>query len=380
MRRLLRTPDDKVVAGVCGGLGRYFDIDPVIFRIAFAALTLAGGTGVVVYLVFWVAVPEVGAGHSLGEHLVHHGPNRSLAGVVLLAIAALVIVGNVFDSGFGGALVLMAAGAALLVWKKDERPPSDGGRRDHGAPAGAGAIDDDDGYLYEPHDEMEDDGPPFATSSGYVRYRSDAPVRTRGPRSYLGRLTVGVLLLVAGGFAMGSATGAVETSLETFFGVALLITGAGLLVGARFGRARGLIPLGVVLTLLLAGASFLDVPLRGGMGERIHRPVTADDVRGDYRLLAGTMTIDLSRVRFGPATTEIEASVAAGELIVLVPRGVDVQVDVSTSAGEVDVLGHTDEGVGIDMQRVDEDDGRSARLELDLQVGVGTVEVQRAAA
>jgi phage shock protein PspC (stress-responsive transcriptional regulator) len=56
-RRLYRNPDDKVFGGVSSGLGAYFNIDPVIFRILFVLFTIFGGIGLILYLVLWVAVP-----------------------------------------------------------------------------------------------------------------------------------------------------------------------------------------------------------------------------------------------------------------------------------------------------------------------------------
>jgi phage shock protein C len=49
--RLRRSTDDKVVAGVCGGLGRYFGVDPLFFRLAFVVLAIGGGSGVLLYIV-----------------------------------------------------------------------------------------------------------------------------------------------------------------------------------------------------------------------------------------------------------------------------------------------------------------------------------------
>jgi len=57
-RKLYRDPDDVVVAGVASGLGVYFDIDPVIFRVAFFLLVFASGFGIFAYIVLWVAMPE----------------------------------------------------------------------------------------------------------------------------------------------------------------------------------------------------------------------------------------------------------------------------------------------------------------------------------
>ena len=57
-RRLLRRSSrDRMVAGVAGGIGEYFDIDPVIVRIAFVAATLFAGTGLILYPIAWLVMP-----------------------------------------------------------------------------------------------------------------------------------------------------------------------------------------------------------------------------------------------------------------------------------------------------------------------------------
>lgn len=56
-KRLYRSRTDKKIAGICGGLGKYFGIDPVIFRIIWLLLLLGMGAGLVVYLILWLAIP-----------------------------------------------------------------------------------------------------------------------------------------------------------------------------------------------------------------------------------------------------------------------------------------------------------------------------------
>jgi phage shock protein C len=56
-RQLRRSADDRMVAGVAGGIGEYFDIDPVLVRIGFVAATLLAGTGLVLYPIAWLVVP-----------------------------------------------------------------------------------------------------------------------------------------------------------------------------------------------------------------------------------------------------------------------------------------------------------------------------------
>lgn len=58
-KRLFRDPDSKVLGGVCGGLGAYLNVDPIVFRIIFALLAIGGfGTGILAYFILWVATPE----------------------------------------------------------------------------------------------------------------------------------------------------------------------------------------------------------------------------------------------------------------------------------------------------------------------------------
>ena len=57
-KRLLRSRNERIVAGVAGGIARMFEIDPLLVRIAFVALSLFNGFGLVIYLVLWLLVPN----------------------------------------------------------------------------------------------------------------------------------------------------------------------------------------------------------------------------------------------------------------------------------------------------------------------------------
>ncbi|MBI5008879.1 MAG: PspC domain-containing protein [Bacteroidia bacterium] len=56
--RMYRDPDNRIIGGVCSGMGAYWNIDPVIVRIIFVALVLAGGIGALVYLILYIVIPE----------------------------------------------------------------------------------------------------------------------------------------------------------------------------------------------------------------------------------------------------------------------------------------------------------------------------------
>lgn len=57
-RRLTKSSSDKMIAGVCGGLGEHFNTDPVLFRIGFVVLALMGGGGLITYLILMLVLPS----------------------------------------------------------------------------------------------------------------------------------------------------------------------------------------------------------------------------------------------------------------------------------------------------------------------------------
>jgi phage shock protein C len=57
-KRLYRSRTERTIAGVCGGLAAYFELDPTIVRIAFVVLALLGGPGILLYVILWIVFPE----------------------------------------------------------------------------------------------------------------------------------------------------------------------------------------------------------------------------------------------------------------------------------------------------------------------------------
>ena len=66
-RKLVRSRSDRIIAGVCSGLGEYFSIDPTLVRLLFVFTALLGGPGLIAYLIFWVVVPLEAEGQSIVE-------------------------------------------------------------------------------------------------------------------------------------------------------------------------------------------------------------------------------------------------------------------------------------------------------------------------
>jgi phage shock protein PspC (stress-responsive transcriptional regulator) len=57
-KRIYRSDQDRIIAGICGGLGEHFEIDPVIVRLVWIVLTFFGGSGIVLYLLAWLLIPR----------------------------------------------------------------------------------------------------------------------------------------------------------------------------------------------------------------------------------------------------------------------------------------------------------------------------------
>jgi phage shock protein PspC (stress-responsive transcriptional regulator) len=118
-RRLTRPKGDRWLGGVASGLGAYFDLSPTIYRIAFVVLALAGGTGVLLYVVAWLVIPEEGAADSLaGEELRKHRDHpRRLLGLAVIGLAAILALSeaHVWPSP-GNFWVAIALGIAAVAW------------------------------------------------------------------------------------------------------------------------------------------------------------------------------------------------------------------------------------------------------------------------
>ena len=111
---------------------------------------------------------------------------------------------------------------------------------------------------------------------------------------------MGVALLAAGTLIALDVAGAIEVSAVTVIATALAVVAAGLLVGTFLGRSRGLIALGVVLVLVLIPLAALpddiDWNAGAGAGDRVYRVTTVDDLKPEYELGAGSLTLDLRRL------------------------------------------------------------------------------------
>ena len=102
VNRLSRSRSDRYLGGVAGGLGSYFGVDPVIFRLLFVGLTFAGASGIALYVIAWLLVPDEGTEQSIvGRRFAGGQGARTIRNVVLAVVALVVALTAVAAGGLG---------------------------------------------------------------------------------------------------------------------------------------------------------------------------------------------------------------------------------------------------------------------------------------
>lgn len=359
-RLLRRRRDDRIVGGVAAGIADYLDVDPVLIRALFVGLMIFGGAGFVLYALGWLLIPAEDQDHSPAESFVR-GLDLSPRTLVfaLFVLIGLTIVGvslasptryDPFDSGFyvdGRAVLLLAAiGAGIWILRRTARPTV--------APGVAAAPGAD---------------VTVATSSSRPRVRrATRPVE---PRSPLALYIVAAALIMVGVLALAGNVADVRIAPGQFFGLAYLVLGAGLVIGAWWGRARMLILSALLLLPFAVAAAFVTAPIEGGVGDQRHTPASIAEVRDAYRLAGGRLVLDLRELP-GNDPVDVVASVAVGELVVWLPEDADASVDASVGAGATWLFGTVQSGTSLDEQTAR---GAGREFALDLEAGIGQITV-----
>jgi phage shock protein PspC (stress-responsive transcriptional regulator) len=340
IKELHRSQDDRILAGVAGGLGRYFDLSPTFFRIGFAILTLVGGAGILLYVAAWLVIPDDGESDSIVSEALRRHRDRPwlLAGVGLVAIALVSLFARADfwpNSGFAWTLLLVGGLAIVLAQR----------RANHGT-------------------RPDDTATPAATPA----------VRPRQPSLLLPGL--GVLLAAAGALALAQAVG-VDVRWDVALAVGAIGTGVAVVAGVALRRRTGgLVVVGFVLAALAVAVSAVDVRLEGPIGTQVYSPSATSDLKRDYDTSIGDLKLDLSNAALAAGDTEVDANVGIGELRVIVPEDVALDVDASASAGKVTVFGRSESGVDADLSESIPARGSDRTLRIDAHVGLGDVIVE----
>ncbi|MEU0025183.1 PspC domain-containing protein [Streptomyces sp. NPDC006335] len=410
----------KLLAGVCAGLGRQCDMDPVIFRITLTVLSATGGIGLLFYGFAWLFVPyEDEDENEVRKLLTGRVDGQALTGVLFALVGCGVFLTMLSNTGvltFAVVLSLLLAGAGY--WSRHRGTPdpdplsaqavADAPPEAQAPPVPAGypswwrdpIVKDGThvggtGYLWGPSDSRDRDiaaAVNIGRGTSWNR-REELATRTRPPKPRGPRWIGGwvfLLALLAGGLGTGSTweDHALGTSLQTGLSCALIVLGLGIATSSFLGRTgAGSIFLAVVTAGLLAASAALPKDITTHWVRTNWTPAATQNIRAQYELGTGVGTLDLSHVDFTKGrTVTTQADVGVGRLLVIVPPDVTVKAVIDVGVGDIQLPGD-------DQQDVDVAPGKrkevtlkpvsgtenTATLDIDLRVGIGQAEVSRAA-
>ena len=354
LSRLRRASDRPVLGGVCEGLSRHLDIDPLLIRVIFGALTVFGGAGIILYLLAWLTIPADNAETSWVSRNFHQDPERVMVlGLSLAAIvASIMLVGAIgFATPNPGAVITVSLVGLVLFALFTRRSTSSGWAATPppaapAPPAPPDAEADTDAPVFvstvtpQQRDEevrawwqrAADAEGPSRPASPVVPGPSPPP-RPPAARSRLTLLAVACMALALGGLWLADALGA-DINPSVYPGSVLGISATALLIGTCFGRAKLLIPLGLFSALVTVVFTVIGP---GPYGERIYYPQTAASVDNVYEHGAGRMVLHLEEVRdlanLDGRTIHLDARV--GEVEVIIPTVLDAAVTANVEGGDI---------------------------------------------
>jgi phage shock protein PspC (stress-responsive transcriptional regulator) len=355
-KELHRSRDDRLLAGVSGGLGRYFEISPNFFRVGFAILTLVGGAGILLYLAAALVIPEEGRTDSIAAEALKRYRERPwlLVGVALVGIAFLSLVAQADlwpDSGFAWTLLVIGVITIAIAQR---------GRGEARGPVPAATTQTQ-----------------ALASESATEPMTTAPPAPKPPSLFVPVL--GFLLVGAGLMAALSALG-VDIRWDLALAIGAAAVGVAVVAGAFLRRRTGgLVVVGLTLAGLALAVSATDVRLEGPIGDRLYTPNTAADVSRSYEMAIGELDLNLSNTTLSAGETSIDVNLGIGHLTVVVPRFVPVEVDATASAGSVSAFGRYSSGVDADVQvnSIGAQADLDRKLVIDAHVGIGSVTIVR---
>ncbi len=387
-RRLRRRREGRVAAGVAGGLGDYFAVDPVLFRVLFATSAFFGGAGILAYLLAWAVVPDEGTEDAAIDRWISELRRRRIPLWIVVAVAGVVLWALAFSwwvPGPGPAVPIVAIVIALLYARRgSHREPPAGSPPPAPTPPGSpeGSPTGSPVNLTKSTPAPE---PAAATSPAWVgelrnwHAESRAAARRRRRRAMPLRVTA-LVALVLTLVALGLADAVAGIPFVTYFWSALGITGAALLLGLVLRRTPwSLTPLLVVAALGTLAFGGSHASLHDGTGRQTWRPTFAPQQQ--YRLMFGRATLDLRALPPQATPRTVRVTVGAGEVRVLSSRSVPVAVTANVHIGTVTVhlpyAGSADGGMGITRDVPPASGATGAPVRVIVHLADGRVDVVR---
>lgn len=376
-----------MVAGVGGALAHRWRIDPILVRVGFVVLCLFGGLGLMVYGVGWLLLPDAD-GQIHGEEILGGRFTPGAVGGLVVLLIGIFSIGPVWAVGDGpsvGGLIALASLVLVIllllhafgVIGNDSGTSSRvGGRVDltkRGSAGSAGTHTWQVASPSAPHgtpvvsQPVDPPNPPQAPKP-----LKQSPPRRRGPGTAGTTLATGLALLVAGAVVASRDALPTGTDVDAVAWAAVLgVLALTLVVVGLSGRRSG----GIGWLAAIAAVVALVNGLAGGTSERFFddatwTPTVLNADGATFQLATGSAVLDLTDLDVAAsasAVPELDADVSIGELKVLVPD--DLAVELDTAVGLGDLSGAPEGGSRIGATG-------PVDLVLNLNVGIGDLEIE----
>jgi phage shock protein PspC (stress-responsive transcriptional regulator) len=362
--RIVRPTGRRLIAGVASGIAEALGIAPVWVRIVFVILSFGAGVGLLLYLALWWLLPREDMPTSGSDEFLRRFPSSpAWAGRIVLIAGAGVVATQIGPDpdGLGWSLPLVlgvgliAFGVALF-------------RHD------LAHVEGTDVEITQPvaPEPIQTLAPPPTAAPALQR------VRKPRERSRLGVLTTGLAMVAVSVAVLLDGLGAVTLEVGRFPALALVVLGAGLLLGAWWGRARGAIALGVLVLPVALVLSLIHLPFGAEIASRTVYPRRADPFPASQRLLAGDLYVNMTRVDLDGSSRSLRIELGAGAVHLIVPRDVTVHLVAEVGMGGLRVMGLEDR-YGVDLIREVTLPGSPGGgvLMIEVDQGIGSMDLYR---
>lgn len=346
-RRLLRrSTSDRIAAGVSGGLGDFFGLDPVLFRVLFAVSAFFGGAGVLAYAIAWAAIPSEDADHAPIDSWISQLRARRVLSWLIAIAAGLALWGVAFSWWAPRPFfpVICATIVVILLLSRSDH------RRGHPKAAAApvtGATDSaipTDAVLATAEFDAAatqipaTDVAESATTAMPTIEKPPSAWKVRRQRTALIR-AITLSVLIATVTILGIVDAVAGIRIPVYFWVAGGILLSALLIGAALRRTPW--SLAALLAICMLGlftfggshASFHD-----GVGQKIWVPTSQADLDSSARLAMGQAVLDLRHLDL-TGDAHVTVIVGAGQVRVLLPEAMKATVHADVHMGHVSVDG-----------------------------------------
>ena len=350
--RIRRSTTDRKVAGVAGGLGRHLDVDPLVLLVAFVVLTFFGGACLVLYGAGWLLLPEDDGSEAM---IRLEDRTRAVLLTVIGVVAGVSVLAELAGNAWGPfwfpwQLVVIGVVAVVLLSRRD---------RDRVAPPAAPTA---------AASEQTWVAPPPPPPAPVVR-------DPRRPGPLLFWTTMALVALAEGVLVIADLAGA-DPADGAYPALALGIIGLALVLGSVFGRAGGLVLVGLLMVPVLLAATASE---HIDTDPQREAPTSAASLDPRYRLGVGELVLDLTELQ-DPEELDwrlLDIQVEVGSVTVIVPDDLSVEATGTINGpGEVRLFGERRGGIDTTVMESHDGGAGSPVLRLDIEMSLGEVEVR----